>query len=145
MKWVSDAGFLRAIWTPAPATSPSIEARINLTASSPRVQILHHDDPFMEDSLVASWPPISGLTFELAMKRLRKLTDQGVMQMTFRRPLHPCVSEDLYQFEMMPAWNDLAVLSIGTSSYNICHGFITEKLDYKLCPDPTCLTEVAMV
>ena len=40
---------------------------MNLT--SLEVDLIHHDEPFIEDSPAATWPPVSQLTFEAAFAR----------------------------------------------------------------------------
>ena len=38
-----------------------------------------------------------------------------------------CVSEDLFQFELIPDIGEPKILSVGTSSVKLCTGFITDS------------------
>eukprot|EP00435_Cladocopium_sp_Y103_P012861 s2477_g3.t1 len=98
MKTMSDASYMRAVYGHGIQTSPNIEAQVNLSS--------------LEDNPSATWPPISQLTFEAAFARIRSHMDVAVEQATFRRPLHPCVSEDLFQFELIPDIGEPKILSV---------------------------------
>eukprot|EP00434_Breviolum_minutum_P015692 symbB.v1.2.013825.t1/scaffold990.1/size146246/7 len=139
MKMLSDASYMRAVYSHGIQTSPNVEAQVNLT--SLEMKLFHHDEPFIEDP----WPPVSQLTFEAAFARIRSQMDVGVQQVTFRRPLHPCVSEDLFQFELIPDIGEPKILSVGTSSGKLCVGFITEKVDRAMCPEPNCYSELIVL
>mmetsp|Transcript_25399 Transcript_25399/g.55504 ORF Transcript_25399/g.55504 Transcript_25399/m.55504 type:complete len:205 (-) Transcript_25399:132-746(-) len=140
MKTMSDASYMRAVYGHGIQTSPNIEAQVNL--SSLEVNLIRHNEPFIEDNPSATWPPISQLTFEAAFARIRSQMDVAVEQATFRRPLHPCVSEDLFQFELIPDIGEPKILSVGTSSGKLCTGFITEKVDRAMCPEPNCYADI---
>lgn len=139
MQSLADAGFMRAVYTPVNNTRPNIMAAINLTASPFTVKFAEHQEPFLQDDFTGPFPPRSNLTFESAFARLEaKLpTPKAIYQMTFRKPVNPCTTEDLYQFNVEGG----NVMSIGVDSLNVCVGFITQKAKIKWCPPPVCITE----
>ncbi|CAJ1392968.1 unnamed protein product [Effrenium voratum] len=142
MAELSEARFMRVVFIDGIRTTPNIEAQLDLSTMA--AKLIRHEEPFTEDAVLAAWPPVSGLTFEKSFARIRSYMDASVQQVTFRRVVHPCASEDLFQFELN---TDLGprIISVGASSGNICSGFITEKVDLKMCPDPVCLTEMIAV
>ena len=139
MRSLSDATFMRAVYTRGHSTAPNVEAVVNLSTTPINITLVPHNEPFLQDNYTAGFPPSSGITFAKALDTLRvKLgPDQSPLQMTFRRPLHPCASEDLFQFNLA---NDIVapVVSLGLVSGALCKGFITQRVDMKMCRQPSC-------
>merc|ERR1719188_1986174 len=144
----TDVGFMRAVYTPPHATFPNVAAYINITASQPAISFEYHaKDPFVEDDRTKGFPPANNLTFESAWSMLNEKAPQvGVTQVTWRRPVNPCVSEDLFQFNLdrtVPAHG--GVISIGIESKKVCYGFVTQVVQIPYCEKshpPDCISDV---
>merc|ERR1712039_524789 len=130
-----DATFMRAVFTPPRSTFPNVAAFINLQTSPPTTRFEYHTAPFMADNPTKGFPPPSQMTFEAAWSKLKSaVPGADVTEVTWRRPIHPCVSEDLYQFMLerdVPGHG--SVVSIGTETNKTCYGQATRLLPIKLC------------
>mmetsp|Transcript_70106 Transcript_70106/g.192422 ORF Transcript_70106/g.192422 Transcript_70106/m.192422 type:complete len:151 (+) Transcript_70106:260-712(+) len=140
MHSLSDATFMRAVYTRGHSTAPNVEAVVNLSTTPVNITLFPHTEPFLQDNYTAGFPPTSGITFAKALDTLRRKLGPdkfAPLQMTFRRPLHPCASEDLFQFNLA---NDTVtpVVSLGLVSAELCKGFITQRVDMKMCLQPSC-------
>ena len=117
---------------------------MNLTKNPVGIALTRYDEPFMQDNYTAGFPPASRLTFAEAFTTLLQKLGPGTeaKQMTFRRPLHPCASEDLFQFNLYnsTAAGEAGVASIGLVSTKLCKGFITQPVGLKMCAAPSCWT-----
>ena len=116
--------------------------QVNLSASPITIDLTRHDEPFIQDNYTSGFPPASGLTFAQGFKALvdELGTAAAPNQMSFRRPLHPCATEDLFQFNVYNR-SEYGVISLGLLTQKLCKGFITQRVDIKMCPEPTCWEE----
>lgn len=137
MDTLGNATFMRAVYTQGHSTTPNVMATVNLSAAPIDITIKRYDEPFMQDNYTAGFPP--KITFSDAFTHLLRTLGKGASpkQMTFRRPLHPCASEDLFQFELYNQ-SEVAVASLGLASAELCEGFITQHVGMKMCPEPHC-------
>ena len=135
MEALMDAEFMRAVFTPSAGhTAPSVEARVDLTASPPSVEYLSHEGPFLGNGVHGGFPPQNGMTFAAAWNMMQ-LSRPGTQprQVVFRKPVHPCVSEDLYIF------SGGFIASVGVNSSNVCDGTMTIELPhFAWCGTPQC-------
>ena len=118
--------------------------QVNLTSVPVNITLTRFDEPFMQDNYTAGFPPASRLTFAEAFDTLLQKLGPGAApkQLTFRRPLHPCASEDLFQFSLYNSTaagvGEAGVASIGLVSTRLCKGFVTQPVGLKMCAIPSC-------
>lgn len=145
---LGEAEYMHAVFVPRGKTFPFIEAEVDLTSSPPGVMLRLRQDYFLQnDHHTKGFPPPSNVTFEKAMEKLRAAVPGATACMvTWRKPLHPCVSEDLFQFMLSKDSSvEGSVVSVGTETGNVCSGYVTEASSLKMCPEPICFeTPVAV-
>jgi len=151
MKSTADAGFIRATYTPPHKTTPNVAAYINITGSQPAISFEYHaKDPFIGDEPTKGFPPASMVTFESAWSMLdQKGLNVGVTQVTWRHPVEPCCSEDLFMFNLdrvVPGHSK--IISVGTESKKACFGFVTNQVPLPFCKGkeykPDCLSNASV-
>lgn len=140
MHRANDAHFMRVVYTAgAHYTAPNVVATVCINmGSSPAVNLTYHTDAFTQDNFTEGFPPASNITFESAWAVVAKVVPNArFTQVTWRRPLHPCVSEDLFQFQfdrlVEQQW---PLMSVGASSGKACFGFVTNPVQSKFCSEP---------
>ena len=141
----ADAGFMRAVFTHPRSTAPNVAAYVNISAAAGvHVRLEWHDEPFIEDNHTSTFPPASGISFASAFATLG--AKAGVQaqpwQVSFRRPLHPCSSEDVFQFslteDVVKNGTRARVVSLGSHTAKLCTGFVTQPVELSMCPKPNC-------
>jgi hypothetical protein len=136
MKRLEDARYMRIVYFLPRMTRPNVEATVNLTTTPLDIRLHVHKRPFMEDDHTDGFPPPAGETFETAIQKVyQALGEVTYLSVSWRRPVHPCTSEDLFQFAL--ANGD--ILSVGASSGKACVGFITNTVDLPMCDEPVCV------
>merc|ERR1712151_241311 len=93
----------------------------------------YHSDPFMQDNFTDN--AAVAMTLEKAWTMIQSaVPGVGVTQATFRRPLYPCISEDLFQFNLdrvVPGHGP--VMSVGAETKKACFGSYTKVVDIPFC------------
>ena len=152
MSSAKDIGFARTVFTHSDYTAPNVEALIGglrgSSISNTTTQLIYHRDPFVEDNTTAGFPVPSGFTLATGVEVMQSLIksytngtgDTSFITVSFRRPLHPCASEDLFQFTLNSDPSGLPgkgfIYSVGVASGRLCRGFITNPVDLKFCKAP---------
>jgi hypothetical protein len=138
------AGFMRLVFTKTHQTAPNVAAFANISETGVQIALEWHDVPFIQDNYTAGFPPASGDTFESVFRTLTSKAGAGALawQVTFRRPLHPCVTEDSFQCSLVAPvlknGSQVDVVSLGVTSSKLCAGFVTEHVEMAMCPEPDC-------
>lgn len=137
---MGQAEYMHAVFVPRGLTVPNIEALMDLRTSPPGLALTFHQEPFLQDFEPKAFPPASGVTFAGALEKLRATMPGAKMkQASFRKPVHPCATEDLFQFVLsMDTDTEGSVMSVGVETGSVCMGFVTETSDLKMCDDPVC-------
>lgn len=129
-----DATFMRAVFITGTNTAPNVEALVNITEVPPAMTLNYHTEPFVQDNNTQGFPPRSNMTFESAWAMVAaRVPKTGFAEVSWRRPLHPCVSEDLFQFQFDHPFEQQGVMSVGSSSGKACFGFVTNPVYSKFC------------
>jgi hypothetical protein len=142
MKSLAEANFMRAAFTPSGLTAPHVLAYVNLAEFPNGTEMVYSHKSFNGNARPGPFPPASNLTFESALLKMRGFLPSATLlhQVTWRQPLHPCVSEDLFQFVLAenPAHDDF-IVSIGVNTLNVCYGDVTERIEGReWCDPPQC-------
>ena len=142
MQTATAARFMRIVFTHPHETTPNIEAAANISVSRVAVELRMHTQPFLQDNATGSFPPKSNISFEDAFVALKaRLPERAAWQVSFRRPLHPCASEDLFQMSLTGATgsgSEILVASLGVQTGKLCKGFITQHVALPICGAPDC-------
>ena len=134
----SDVGWFRAVFALPNRTAPTVGAFVHTdTWKTPRFE--YHSDPFVENNYTVGFP--APVAFEEAINMLLVggagfTGAKSFSQVTFRRPLYPCVSEDLMQFETEVG----QIFSVGTQSKRLCDGITTQDVPLPMCAPANCST-----